>query len=214
MNKNVSILVWLAALFMAGCATTVENKPDESNAPVTVKKFVDSHAAIMNELAQIKGDTRLISAPTQENLKTAQSSLGILEEMSRRHGSGEISLFFPAGSVNLERAERERLINFADFLARESRGRKILFVSIGSASALGDYKFNLKLAKKRSEAPTEVLDKYLINVPHEFYKVYGTGDMYSPKKALMKEHQHYQHVRVIAVFDSSQLPKNLVSPIK
>jgi len=65
----------------------------------------------------------------------------------------------------------------------------------------------MKLAKKRSEAPLDILDKYLINIPHEFYKVYGTGDLHSPKNVKMKENQRYQHTRIIALFDTAQAPK-------
>ena len=43
-------------------------------------------------------------------------------------------------------------MEFADWLGRESRGRKIMFVAIGSASATGPQELNAKLAKKRSEA--------------------------------------------------------------
>ncbi len=48
--------------------------------------------------------------------------------------------------------------------------------------------------------PLDILDKYLINTPHEFHKVFGTGDLNSPKDVRMIEHQRYQHTRVIAVF--------------
>ena len=105
--------------------------------------------------------------------------------------------------------ERDRLVRFADFAAREARGRKLLLVSLGSASAFGDQKVNQRLAERRSAVPVDVMDKYLINVPHEFHKVYGTGDLYSPKGVKLKEHQRYQHARVIAVFASEQLPGDL-----
>jgi hypothetical protein len=39
--------------------------------------------------------------------------------------------------------------------------------------------------------------------------VYGTGDLYSPKGVKLKEHERYQHARVIAVFAGDQLPGNL-----
>lgn len=207
MNRVLSFLVLFAIFLMTGCATTPMSKTDDGSATATAIKFVDSHAEILSELTKINGDTRQLSADNQKTLETAHRSLEILEKMSGQYEAGEITLFFTINTANLEHADRERLISFADYLSRESQGRKVLFVSIGSASSLGNYKFNLKLAKNRSEVPKNILDKYLINIPHEFYHVYGTGDIYSPKNVQMKEHQRYQHVRVIAVFDQSQLPQ-------
>ena len=184
--------------------------------------FVDAHANVMNELGdiktsnrqvisdlgEIKGELGDIKATGRQSLETAQQSLQIIEEMSKRQGTGEITTFFPTNSATIDKSslEFQRLVNFADFLSRESKGRKIILLSIGSASAIGKSKVNLKLAKKRSETPLDILDKYLVNIPHEFYKVYGTGDLYSPKGIKMKEHQRYQHTRIIALFDTSQAP--------
>jgi hypothetical protein len=127
--------------------------------------------------------------------------------MSRLQGTGEISVFFPNGSANLARGsmEHDRLVRFADFLARESKGRKVILLSIGSASAYGKQKVNTDLAKKRAEVPLDIMDKYLVNVPHEFHKVFGNGDVNSPKDVKMKEHQRYQHTRIIAVFDKERV---------
>jgi hypothetical protein len=36
--------------------------------------------------------------------------------------------------------------------------------------------------------------------------VHGTGDLYSPKKVSKGKHQHYQHARIIALFDTAQAP--------
>ena len=82
-------------------------------------------------------------------------------------------VFFLNGSANLARAgaEHDRLVRFADFLKRESRGSKVILLSIGSARAYGNSKVNLNRAKKRSEVPRGIMDKYLVNVPHKFYKV-------------------------------------------
>lgn len=203
--KTICVAALLSLVLLGGCKTFGDQQEDE-NAPVTVKRFVDSHNAVMRELSDIK-------ATSKETLETARRSLGLLEEMSRRHGTGEITVFFPVASSTLGAAEKDRLVRFADFLSREARGRKILLVCIGSASAFGDQRVNMKLAEKRSLAPTDVMDKYLVNIPHEFDNVYGTGDLYSPKNVKMKEHERYQHVRVIAVFDTQQLPENMKGPV-
>ena len=142
----------------------------------------------------------------------------MIEQLSKKQGTGEVTIFFPVGSSQIEKEslEYERLVKFVDYLSRKNKERKVLFVSIGSASAFGDKKLNQKLAKKRSEAPIEVIDKYLVHIPHEFFKVYGTGDVYSPKNVPMKEHQKYQNVRLIAFYETENIsgvpiPKEPVS---
>jgi len=205
--------------------------------------FVDSHNMAIGELSEIKAQgkrsleneeaikqstqriengiqkldesNRKILETSKSNLETAQKSLRIIEEMSKKHGTGEITIFFPVGSSTIRKDSREyaRTVSFADYLSRESRGRKVLFISIGSASAFGDKKLNQKLARQRSDAPIrEILDKYLVNVPHESFKVYGTGDVYSPKNVTMKEHQRYQHARIIAFYEMDQVPSLPVEP--
>ena len=131
-----------------------------------------------------------------------------IEKTSKDQGTGEITLFYPIGAKQLKEGSLDytRLVQFVDYLSRESRGRKVLFVSIGSASATGKKQVNLKLAKARSEFPKEIIDKYLVNIPHEFYKVYGVGDQYSPKKVSRKEHGRYQSSRMIAVYETDQVP--------
>jgi len=218
----VASLISLPLLF--GCGTTAQTSMDGSaanaqkapspDANVAVRQFVSAHAEVMGGIADIKSanqgmksDLDAIKKSSQQSLETAQRSLKVLEEMANHQGTGEISVFFPNGSAHMERGvvEHDRLVRFADFLARESRGRKVILVSIGSASAYGNQKVNLDLAKKRSEVPLDIMDKYLVNVPHEFHKVFGNGDLNSPKDVKMKEHQRYQHTRVIAVFDKEQV---------
>lgn len=218
----VASLISLSLL--VGCGTTAQTSKDENaanaqkapspDANVAVRQFVTAHAEVMGGIADIKSanqsmksDLAAIKNTSQQSLETAQRSLKVLEDMASRQGTGEISVFFPNGSAHMERGvvEHDRLVRFADFLARESRGRKVILVSIGSASAYGNQKVNLSLAKKRSEVPLDIMDKYLVNVPHEFHKVFGNGDLNSPKDVKMKEHQRYQHTRVIAVFDKEQV---------
>ena len=220
----------------AGAARTVEfpkgtitGAASKEQAGTLAQIFVDSHNMAMEELAAIKGNGENMKRSTQRieeavqrleessrktleasrsNLETAQKSLEMIEQLSKRQGTGEMTVFFPVGSgiIGKDSPEYRRIVSFADYLSRESRGRKVLFISIGSASAFGDRRLNERLAKKRSGAPVEVLDKYLVNIPHEVFKVYGTGDVYSPKKVSMKEHQRYQHARVIAFYETDQIP--------
>jgi len=202
----------------------------KEQASTLAQVFVDSHNMAMNEfskvqdsMAYLKGSGQRLEEAAQqireanreslelakENQKTAQTTLKRIEELSRNQGTGEITLFYPAGSGRLKvnSPEFNRLVQFVDYLGRECKGRKILFVSLGSASAYGSKKVNNKLAKDRAEFPQSIIDKYLVNNPHEYYKVYGTGDLYSPKGISKKEHERYQHTRVIAFYETDQLPK-------
>ncbi len=158
---------------------------------------------------QLKETNRQILEMAQEHQKTAETTLKKIEDLSRSQGTGEITLFYPVGvsKLKMNSSEYDRLVRFVDFLSRESKGRKILFISLGSASAFGPQKVNRKLAKERAGFPQEPIDKYLVNTPHEYYKVYGTGDLYSPKGISKKEHGRYQHTRLIALYDIDQSPK-------
>ncbi|MBP9061611.1 MAG: hypothetical protein KBF98_15020 [Rhodoferax sp.] len=224
MIKKIALTALLCLPLLNGCGTSAKAPSDSgdtsSQAPapdaqLAVKQFVDAHSAVMGSLGEIKSankklqsDVDTIKSSNQKTLETSQRSLQILEEMSKRQGTGELTVFFPVGSADLPKGglEYDRLVRFSDFVARESRGRKIILLSIGSASALGNQKGNLNLAKKRSEVPLDIMNKYLINAPHEFHKVFGTGDTHSPKGVKLKEHQRYQHTRIIAVFDKDQAP--------
>jgi hypothetical protein len=212
-------------------------------AGVLAQTFVDSHNMAMQQFGKImqtqeslketqrsiQGSQETLKKSTQgleesnqkildqgqKNLETAQKTLQRLEQLSQNQGTGELTLFFNVGKTKFQEKslEYERLIRFIDFLARESKGRKILFVSIGSSSAVGKKSWNLKLAQARSEYPKALIDKYLINIPHEYFRVYGTGDMYSPKGIPKKERERYQHTRLIALFDSSQAPTLPEEPV-
>ena len=99
--------------------------------------------------------------PPRETLDTAKKTwtrtrmiIEAFEKVSRRQAPARSRSFSP-------RARRDRarggcrsavLVEFADWLGRESRGRRIMFVAIGSASATGPQELNAKLAKQRSEA--------------------------------------------------------------
>src|SRR5262245_47754405 len=215
--------VGIAALF-AGCAGQPQQfsmqRPDEQR-PQTVtfpngtmfgvasgqqastlaQLIVDSNNNNMKDYEELQGTS-------SKNLQTSQHALQMLEHMSQQQGTGEITLFFQTGSATLPSSglQYQRLINFADYLSRMSRGRKILFVMIGSASTTGSMSVNQRLSRERSEAPEPVIDQYLVNVPHQFFKVYGIGDMYSPKNVTLQEDQRYQNVRIIAVYETDQIP--------
>ena len=172
-----------------------------------VKKVAEGQARI-EETGRETLDT------VKKNWDTTRMIIEAFEKVSRRQGTGEVTVFFPRGSAQIARGgvQERRIVEFTDWLGRESRGRKIMFVSIGSASATGPQGVNTKLAKMRSEALVGVVDLYLINVPHEYVKIYGTGDTYSPKGANPKEHERYQHARLIAYFEKDQEPTLPAAP--
>jgi outer membrane protein OmpA-like peptidoglycan-associated protein len=220
--KVISVLGVVVAAMLGGCAPQpppqqlVVQRPDEqkpqmvtfpngttfggasgSQASTLAQLIVDSNNNNMKDYEQLQGTT-------SKNLQTSQQALRMLEHLSEQQGTGDITLFFPTGSAALPPSglQYQRLINFVDYLSRNSRGRKILLVMIGSASATGSMSVNQKL----SQAPEPIIDQYLVNVPHQFFKVYGLGDMYAPKNVSLREDEAYQNVRIIAVYDTNQIP--------
>ena len=163
--------------------------------------IVDSNNNNMKDYEQLEGTS-------SKNLQTSQHALQMLEHMSQQQGTGEITLFFATGAAVLPQSglQYQRLINFVDYLSRMSRGRKILFVMIGSASATGNMSVNQRLSQERAQAPEPAIDQYLVNVPHQFFKVHGIGDAYSPKNVNLTQEQRYQNVRIIAVYETNQIP--------
>jgi hypothetical protein len=47
------------------------------------------------------------------------------------------------------------------------------------------------LNRERSAAPDPIIDQYLASVPHQFFKVYGQGNIYSPQNATLTVDQRY-----------------------
>jgi outer membrane protein OmpA-like peptidoglycan-associated protein len=162
---------------------------------------VDSNNNNMRDYQQLQGTE-------SKNLQTSQQALAMIEQLSNEQGTGQITLFFPTGSAELRQGSEqgERLIRFLDYISRESRGREVLFVLIGSASATGSMQTNERLSRERSQAPEPIIDQYLVNVPHKYYKVYGLGDTYSPKNVPLSQEQRYQNVRIVAVYQTDQVP--------
>jgi outer membrane protein OmpA-like peptidoglycan-associated protein len=153
-------------------------------------------------------DYQKLQGTESKNLQTSQQALTMIEQLSNEQGTGEITLFFPTGSHEIRPGQEQhtRLVTFLDYLSRQSRGRKVLFLLIGSASATGNPQVNARLSQERAAAPEPIIDQYLVNIPHQFFKVYGLGDTYSPKTAPLTQEQRYQNVRIIAVYDTDQVP--------
>lgn len=205
-----------AAAMLAGCAGQPQTYDLEGGQSVTVPKGTmlgGASAGQTTALAQEIADTNN-NAMTQfgkventqnKELATSQAALAKLEQISAEQGTGQITLFFAEGSATLDQFQYQRLVNFLDYLQRESRGRKVILVSIGSASAVGPVSVNQKLSQERSQAPLPIINQYLVNTPHQFFKVSAIGDMYAPKGAPMSVEKRYQSVRIIAAYDVAHL---------
>lgn len=165
--------------------------------------LADSHNA---QMAVTKNDTKIILDAIKQDFEVDHKTIVKLEEMSRKQGSGEITIFFPSGSSNISAGEMKRLVGFTDYISKKSMGRKVYFIMIGSSSKTGKSDKNKKLALKRAEAPLSVIDKYLVNIPHEYYRVYSLGDTHSPKVSKKSINNNYQHTRIIAFYDMMDCP--------
>jgi hypothetical protein len=111
-----------------------------SQASTLAQLVVDSNNNNMKDYEQLQGTA-------SKNLQTSQQALDMLEQLSDQQGTGQITLFFPTGSASVGTSglQYDRLVNFLDYISRDSRGRKVLFIMIGSASATGSLAINEKL---------------------------------------------------------------------
>jgi outer membrane protein OmpA-like peptidoglycan-associated protein len=174
----------------------------------SVKEFSALSAAQQSQLQASRQEFAALKAIDGKELQTSQKAVRMLEQLSAQQGTGEITLFFPTGSATISpgSTQYQRLVNFLDYLSRQSRGRKLIFVLVGSASATGNQQIDERLSKERADAPVPIIDQYLVNVPHEFHKAIGLGDTYSPKNVPLQVDQRYQNVRIIAVYQTDQVP--------
>ena len=220
----------LALGVLGGCATPTETvvmqQPSGPPQQVAVPKSMWTGAASgaqadalaqavvaannnsMQQFDQMGGRLEQIQSADNKDYQTAQETLAKLEQLSNEQGTGQITLFFKTGSDELDTFQTQRLVGFLDYLARDSRGRTVVLVSIGSASTVGNPQFNKQLSAERSHAPLPIINQYLVNVPHKFYKVTGVGDMYAPKNASLQVDERYQSDRIIAAYNVSNLPTN------
>jgi archaellum component FlaC len=174
----------------------------------SVQKVDASVQKVAAGTARLEEGQKRLEEAAQKNYDQTRMVIEAFEKVARHQGTGELTVFFPVSSAAIEKGSLEyrRIVEFTDWLAREARGRKLMFVSVGSASATGPKAVNERLAKARSEAPLAVIDRYLVNLPHEYVRIYGTGDLYSPKDVTRKEHERYQHARLIAFYEKGQEP--------
>jgi outer membrane protein OmpA-like peptidoglycan-associated protein len=184
---------------------TMTGAASVGDANALAQMIVDGNNRAMSQFNKLGGDMGKLQATENQELKTSEVALAKLEQLSEQQGSGQITLFFAVGSSQLDHEQKQRLVQFLDYLSRESRGRAVILVSIGSASAIGSAAVNLELSAERSQTPVPLIEQYLVNTPHELYKVSAVGDMYAPKNAPMEVEKRYQNVRIIAAYDKGEL---------
>jgi len=220
--KNNIVIATLAAVLLTACAGQPETYTPANAAPVTMPKgtmtggasvgdanalaqlVVEGNNNAMTQFDKLNGDMSKMQATDNQELLNSQEALTKLEQLSNQQGSGQITLFFATGSIGLSQEQRQRLIRFLDYHSRDSRGRKVILVSVGSASAVGPAAINRQLSIGRSQAPLPMISQYLVNTPHEFYKVSAVGDMYAPKDVTLAVDQRYQNVRIVAAYSVAQ----------
>jgi len=139
-----------------------------------------------------------------EGQELSQEKLDQLLALARAQGTGEITLFYPWGRSGLPRSQEARLVRFLDHLAHEAHGRPILLVAVGSASDWRSEERNISLSKRRASSPRVVVGRHLVHVPHKWHEVKGVGSRVTPPDAKGKT---WRHVRIIAVYDTEQLPE-------
>jgi outer membrane protein OmpA-like peptidoglycan-associated protein len=165
----------------------------------------DSNNNVMTAYDRVNGKMNNLQATESKDLQTSEQALTKLEQLSNQQGSGQITLFFAEGSSTIDAAQNQRLIGFLDYISRDAHGRKVIIVSLVSASSVGNAAFNKKLSIERGDAPLPVINQYLVNIPHQVFKASGAGDMYAPKRASAQVDARYQSVQIIAAYDKADL---------
>lgn len=217
-KSAVAVIAVATAGALAGCAGQPQTYDLQGGQSVTVPKgtmlggaSAGQTTALAQEIADSNNNAMTqfgkVENTQNKELQTSQAALAKLEQISAEQGTGQITLFFAEGSATLDQFQYQRLVSFLDRIQFESRGRKVILVSIGSASAVGSATVNQKLSVERSQAPLPIVSQYLVNTPHQFFKVSAVGDMYAPKNAPMSVEKRYQSVRIIAAYDAAQVGK-------
>jgi outer membrane protein OmpA-like peptidoglycan-associated protein len=184
---------------------TVTGTASVGDATALAKMIQDSNNNVMTAYDRVNGQMNNLQASENQDLQTSEQALAKLEQLSNQQGSGQITLFFAEGSATLNADQSQRLVGFLDYISRDAHGRKVILVSIGSASAVGNPAFNKKLSMERGQAPVPVIEQYLVNIPHQVFKVSGVGAMYAPKRASAQVDARYQSVQIIAAYDKADL---------
>jgi outer membrane protein OmpA-like peptidoglycan-associated protein len=208
MPKSCALILIVLLTLMTGCLEqtrsihmrTIDGMSDVEEFP-SQGAFGLASAYQVRSLAELVAQSHDLQmegiAATEDRSREA---LDILRDLSKSQGLGEITLFFQTGSSAIGNRNHERLVEYLDYIGREWRGRKVYFVLIGSASATGSESVNARLAAARAEAPRAVINRYLVNIPHEIHQTYTLTGQSEPSGAARR------NVRIVAAFETEQLP--------
>ena len=165
----------------------------------------DSNNNVMAAYDRVNGKMDNLQVSENKDLQTSEQALIKLQQLSNQQGSGQITLFFAEGSSTLNGEQSQRLIGFLDYISRDAHGRKVILVTVGSASSVGNPAVNKKLSVERGQAPVPVINQYLVNIPHQIFKISGVGEKYAPKRASAQVDARYQSDQIIAAYDKADL---------
>ena len=119
-----------------------------AQADTLAQTVVDANNNTMQQFDRVEGRMDKLQTTENKDLQTAEEALqkaGASFRTSRVRVRSTI--FFKTGSTEIDQFQYQRLVNFLDYLGRESRGRTVILLSIGSASAIGRPQFNKKLSR-------------------------------------------------------------------
>lgn len=223
MRSTFFLLATLFALFflplLGDCASSndASGMTSQENVTATATRFATSY----NQAFQDKEDLTIAAYNNDhqrsqdlirsynQNMRTSKDSYQILQEIAENQGTGDITLFFQENSAEIDENDLQynRLIRYLDSLEKNNRGRKLVFVIMGSASATGEENHNKILSRNRANTPIPIIDQYLVNVPHSYHKVYGTGEANSPQGEPEDINKRYRFVRIMGLYEGIQSPE-------
>ena len=126
--KGNVVIAAMATVLLAACAGQSETYTPANSAPVTMPKgtltggasvgdanalaqlVVDGNNNAMAGFDRVDGDMTKMQATENQELQNSQQALAQLEQLSNNQGSGQITLFFATGSIELNQEQQQRLI--------------------------------------------------------------------------------------------------------
>src|SRR5262245_8574552 len=80
-----------------------------AQADALAKEIVDANNSTMTQFDQVDGRRDRLQATGSKDLQPAHEALATLEQLSNEQGSGQITLFFKTGSVEIDQFQNQRV---------------------------------------------------------------------------------------------------------
>ncbi len=164
----------------------------------------DRAMAMLKEQGR-QGLSRMSRESYMAQMKTARKIFGLIQKRSQAIGPGYITVQFPKGTGQLfsNSFELERLKVFLRYISKDSHGRKVDFILVGTEPLqISGSKIGVGiLAKKRVESIVQIINRNLANIPHRFCKAYCNGDILDLTND--KEGEPSHNVYVVAVYNGT-----------